>query len=64
MLKFWSMNLVSLNIVYRYLKTYSPTTNKMFRDLKLSNLENFRALKLSDLESFRALNASNLANGL
>ena len=25
-----------------------PTNNKLFRTLKLSNLENFRALKLSD----------------
>ena len=61
------MNLVGLDILYMDLKTCSnkvPTTNKVFRALKLSNLENFRALKLSDLESFRTLNAYNLANRL
>ena len=61
------MNLVGLDILYMDLKTCSnkvPTTNKVFRALKLSNLENLRALKLSDLENSRALKASKRANGL
>ena len=66
------MNLLRLDILCTYLKTCSnyflfqtkvSTTNKVFRALKLSHLENFRALKLSYLESFRALKASNLATG-
>ena len=46
------MNLVGLDILYMDLKTCSnkvPTTNKVFRALKLFDLENFRALKASNL---------------
>ena len=43
-----------------YFSKISITRFKIFRTLRLSNLEGFR-LKLSKLESFRALKPSNLA---
>ena len=65
-----SMNLARLNIICMYLKVLfsffqneAPTNNKVFRVLKLSNLETVRALKLSDLDNFGTLKAFNLAMG-